>query len=275
MPSVEDAELRRLAFAAAGGDSAALERVLASVQGDVYRLALRMLWHPQDAEDAMQEALIRIMTRISSYRGEAAFGTWAYRVAANHILNWRASRVERENLTFRRFGESLHEGLADESAAGPDAAVLAEEVKLGCTMGMLLCLDRDQRLAYVLADVLDLSGEDAAYVCGISAATFRQRAARARSKLRAFVAEHCGLVNRDAACRCDRRVEAAVRLGRVDPGALLFADRHAVAAVVEEIEHLHDLGSLMRSHPEYRAPGAVAEQVRALISSGRLRVLED
>ncbi len=275
MPSLDPDALRTLALAAGAGDRDALDQVVSAVQDDIYRLALRMLWHPEDAQDATQEALVKIVTRVASYRGEAAFTTWAYRVAANHILNWRASRVERENLTFRRFGESLHEGLADESATGPDAAVLAEEVKLGCTMGMLLCLDRDQRLAYVLADVLDLSGEDAAYVCGISAATFRQRAARARSKLRAFVAEHCGLVNRDAACRCDRRVEAAVRLGRVNPGALLFADRQAVAAVVEEIEHLHDLGSLMRSHPEYRAPGAVAEHVRALISSGRLRVLED
>lgn len=275
MPPVDSGALRALALAAGGGDGDALDQLVSAVQDNIYRLALRMLWHPEDAQDATQEALVKIVTRVASYRGEAAFTTWAYRVAANHILNWRASRVERENLTFRRFGESLHEGLADESAAGPDAAVLAEEVKLGCTMGMLLCLDRDQRLAYVLADILDLSGEDAAYVCGISAATFRQRAARARSKLQAFVAEHCGLVNRDAACRCDRRVEAAVRLGRVDPGALLFADRQAVAAVVEEIEHLHDLGSLMRSHPQYRAPGAVAEQVRTLIFSGRLRVLEE
>src|SRR4029450_3426981 len=105
MPAVDDGELRRLAFAAAAGDPAALALCIDAVRDDVYRLALRMLWHPDDAEDATQEALIRIMTRISSYRGDAAFGTWAYRVAANHILNWRQSRVERENLTFRRFGE--------------------------------------------------------------------------------------------------------------------------------------------------------------------------
>ena len=275
MPPVDADALRTLALAAGGGDPDALDQVVSAVQDDIYRLALRMLWHPEDAQDATQEALVKIVTGVASYRGEAAFATWAYRVAANHILNWRACRVERENLTFRRFGESLHEGLADVGVAGPDAGVLAEEVKLGCTMGMLLCLDREQRLAYVLADVLGLSGQDAAYVCGISAAAFRQRAARARAKLRAFVAEHCGLVNRDAACRCDRRVEAAVRLGRVDPDALLFTDRTAVSAVVEEMEHLHDLGSLMRSHPAYRAPRAAAERVRALISSGKLRVLDN
>ena len=206
MSALTDVELRRLAFAAGEGDPDALALVLDAVRDDLYRLALRMLWHPEDAEDATQEALIRIMTRIGSYRGEAAFGTWAYRVAANHILKWRQSRVERENLDFHRFGEQLHEGLADPDLAGPDARILAQEVKLGCTLGMLLCLDRDHRLAYVLSDVFEMPGADAAYVCDISPAVFRKRASRARQRLQAFVTEHCGLVNRSAACRCERRV---------------------------------------------------------------------
>jgi RNA polymerase sigma factor (sigma-70 family) len=267
-------QLRALAIAAGGGDSDALERLVGEVQDDVYRLALRMLWHPDDAQDATQEALIRIVTRVGSYRGEAAFRTWAYRVAANHIANWRQSRVERENLTFRRFGQELSEGLADDGPDTPDAALLAEEVKLGCTAGMLLCLDRDQRLAYVLGDVLQLSGEDGAYVCGITEPAFRQRLTRARARLRAFVAEHCGLVNRDAACRCDRRVETAVRLGRVDPDRLLFV-QGSLSRASAEMERLHDLGSLMRSHPDYRAPKAAVERVRALVSSGRLGILEE
>jgi RNA polymerase sigma factor (sigma-70 family) len=133
VPAVGDAELRRLVAEAAAGDRTAAEAVLAAVRDDVYRLALRMLWHPEDAEDATQEALIRILTRLGSYRGEAAFRTWAYRVAANHILNWRQSRVERERLDFRRFGEELSEGLAEPDPAAPDARLLAEEVKLGCT----------------------------------------------------------------------------------------------------------------------------------------------
>jgi RNA polymerase sigma factor (sigma-70 family) len=111
VPPVADDPLRALAFAAGDGDTEALEQLVAAVQDDVYRLALRMLWHPEDAKDASQEALVRIVTRVASFRGDAAFGTWAYRVAANHILNWRDSRVERENLTFRQFADQLHDGL--------------------------------------------------------------------------------------------------------------------------------------------------------------------
>jgi RNA polymerase sigma factor (sigma-70 family) len=273
MPAVDDAELRRLASAAAAGDSDALERVLESVSDDVYRLALRMLWHPHDAEDAMQEALIRIMTRISSYRGEAAFRTWAYRVAANHILSFRKSRVEQENLTFARFAEDLHEGLEDPDPAGPDAAVLAEEVKLGCTLGMLLCLDRDHRLAYVLSDVFDIPSADGAFICDVPPATFRKRASRARAQLRAFVEANCGLVDTSARCRCDRRVATAVRIGRVTRGDLQFAGQFDAGAAVGDMEQLHDLASLMRSHPDYKARETVKDSIRSLIASGRFGVL--
>lgn len=274
MPAVGDAELRRLVAEAAAGDRAAAEAVLAAVRDDVYRLALRMLWHPEDAEDATQEALIRILTRLGSYRGEAAFRTWAYRVAANHILNWRQSRVERERLDFRRFGEELSEGLAEPDPAAPDARLLAEEVKLGCTLGMLLCLDREHRLAYVLSDVFELPSPDAAWICGVTPAALRKRASRARAQLRAFVGEHCGLVNRGATCRCDRRVTAAVRIGRVRPEELLFAGHHRPDAAIGEMERLHDLASLMRSHPDYEAPASVAAAVRAVVESGRYEILE-
>ena len=274
MPAVDDADLRRLAFAAAGGDSIALEVLLVAVRDDVYRLALRMLWHPEDAEDATQEALIRIMTRISSYRGEAAFRTWAYRVAATHILDWRESRAERENLSFRRFAEELHEGLEDPDPARPDAGLLAEEVKLGCTLGMLLCLDRDHRLAYVLSDVFDIPSADGAFICDVTPATFRKRASRARSQLREFVAVNCGLVDRSARCRCDRRVATAVRIGRVSPHDLQFAPHIDVDAAIGDMEQLHDLASLMRSHPDYKARETVNDAIRSVLASGRFGVLD-
>lgn len=274
MPAVDDGELRQLAARAAEGDSAALERALASVSDLVYRLALRMLWNPEDAQDAAQEALIRIMTRIGSYRGDAAFTTWAYRVAANHILSFRRSRVEQQNLTFGAYGEELEKGLAAPDTTRPDAGLLAEEVKLGCTLGMLQCLDRDHRLAYVLTDVFGLSSADAAVICGITPAALRKRASRARGKLREFVGVHCGLVTTSAKCRCDRRVTAALRSGRVRPSHLSFARRLDQKDAVGEMEHLHDLASLMRSHPDYGTPQAVTEAIQTVIESGKYTILE-
>ena len=273
MPDLVEHPPRAVVFAAQEGDTRALEEVIAAVQDDIHRLAVRMLWDPEDAKDAAQEALTRIVTRIASYRGEAAFRTWSYRVAANHIINWRQSRTERENLNFRRFADQLHEGLADPEP-GPEAALLAQEVKLGCTLGMLLCLDRDLRLAYVLSDVFDLPSTSGAYICDITPPAFRKRASRARSRLQAFVSEHCGLVNRAVACRCDRRVTTAVRLGRVDPDNLAFADRSMLTDATAQMERLHDLASLMRDHPDRPAPENLARDLKQLITSGRYTVFE-
>src|SRR5687768_1638798 len=132
------------------GDRAALEAVIASVRDRIYNLALRMLWHPADAEDATQEILIRVITHLGQFRGESAFTTWVYRVAANMLLTTRKRRAELPELTFEGFGRDLDDGLSP-ATEGPEDEVerrqLVEEVKLGCSLGMLLCLDRDHRLA--------------------------------------------------------------------------------------------------------------------------------
>ena len=67
--------------AAISGDKPALERVIRSVQDRVHRLAMRMLANPDDAAEATQEILIRVVTKLSTYRGESAFETWVYRIA--------------------------------------------------------------------------------------------------------------------------------------------------------------------------------------------------
>jgi RNA polymerase sigma factor (sigma-70 family) len=265
------------------GDRAALERVVAGIRDRVYNLALRMLWNPADAEDATQEILVRIVTHLGSFRGESAFSTWVYRVASNYLLTTRKRRAEREELTFERFAEQLDTGLAP-AVAGPAIAVeqrlLVEEVKLGCTLGMLLCLDRDHRLAYILGEVFGLTSQEAGEIVGISPAAFRKRLSRARARLHEFMERKCGLVNANNPCRCERRVDFAVQVGRVDPDNLLFAT-HPVRlepdartqAATREMEQLHSAADLLRGHPDYAAPGKASEWIRDLVDRAQLHVL--
>src|SRR2546429_5911062 len=104
---------------ARSGDANALEELIASIQDKIYGLAIRMLWHPDDAADATQEILIRIVTHLGTFRGESAFMTWAYRVASNYLLTVRKRRAEQEELTFERFGAQLDEGLSDAPLQAP------------------------------------------------------------------------------------------------------------------------------------------------------------
>jgi len=93
--------------------------------------------------------------------------------------------------------------------------------------------------------------------------------------VRAFVAEHCGIVNPHAACRCTRRTETAVQLGRIDPTAPTFVGHPkltsapAIAAAVSEMEDLHDAAALFRSHPHFATPDTVRRAVTGAVSRAR------
>jgi RNA polymerase sigma factor (sigma-70 family) len=261
--------LRELVERAREGEAAAMEALVRELRDDVYALAVRMLWHPQDAEDATQEILLKIVTRLGTFRGDASVRTWAYRVAANHLLSTRRRGMERQGWTFEAFAEDLGRGIdgGGHERDDPQAGLLAEEVKIGCTLGMLQCLDRPHRLAYVLGDVFDLPSETASEIAGTSPATYRKRLSRARRRIRTFMGDHCGIVNESAPCRCAARVRPAVAAGRVDPAKPLFLGHERLGAsppisrAVRAMEDLHDAAAIFRSHPDFAAPDLLARSV--------------
>jgi hypothetical protein len=191
---------------------------------------------------------------------------------ANYLLTARKSRLEEQRYTFDRFGVELDEGLSDEPVpyGAADTALLLEEVKIGCTLGMLQCLDRPHRLAYILGEILEMEGEEAAGVLGIRPAAFRKRLSRARDAVIAFTRTKCGLVNPDRPCRCRRRLQAALRVGRVAPGRLAFTDAgqaQGFPAVLREIRRLEEVrraAALFRSLPSPPAPNETIAFIRRL-----------
>lgn len=252
------------------GDPAALNDLISAIQPKIYGLSLRMLWHPEDAKDATQEILLRIVTRLATFRGKSSFLTWAYRVAANHLLSWRKSRMEAQAFTFEKFGKDLEEGLEDKSQR-PENMLLLQEMRVGCTLGMLLCLDRAHRVTYVLGEILDFDSKDGASILGIKPATFRKRLERARNDILQFMRAHCGLANPANRCRCHRRLRRATELRRIDSKHLLFAHDRVGALefpnVLVQIRRLEDAQravALLRSHPEYIGPDFGASVRRIL-----------
>ena len=258
MPAVEISPT--VVAAAVDGDQRALEQLLRTVADDVLRLARRMLWHPQDAEDATQEILVKVATRLSTFRGDASVSTWVHRIAVNHLLTTRRSRAEDPALTFTTFGDDLSRDLdAAYDAHGVDEDLLAEEVMVGCTQAMLLCLDREQRLAYVLGDVLGLRSEEAAAICEIAPPAFRKRLQRARQRIQEFMEGHCGLLSSANPCRCRRRIGAAVQRGRLDPDDLLFA--RDVEALKLDMQRFTDAGAIFRTHRDLATPPQLVDAV--------------
>jgi RNA polymerase sigma factor (sigma-70 family) len=261
---------------AQNGDREALEQVIRAIQDRIYGLALRMLWHPEDAKDATEEILIRVITHLGTFRGESSFVTWLYRVAANALLTIRKGRAEEARLTFQAFEQDLDEGISDARLAvspGLDEALLLEEVKIGCTQAMLLCLDRPHRLAYILGEILELEGSEAAEVMEISPQAFRKRLSRARAEIVSFMQRKCGLVNPQSGCRCRRRVNRAIQLGRVDPRHLLFAsnaqkarDFPQVLSTIRQLEEGQRAVALYRSHPNVTVPKDFVTMIKSVIN---------
>ena len=266
--------LSSLVDRARAGDAEALNLLVAKLVDDVYRLSLRMTANPADAEDATQEVMIKVVTHLGTFRGDASVRTWTYRIAVRHLLDQRKTRVEALGLDFDRFAADLMDGLSSPSHEDPLAAT---EVKLGCTLAMLTCLDREHRVAYVLGEVFDLHSSIAAAIVEVPEATYRQRLSRARRQLEAFTNSFCGVVSASAPCRCDRRVRRAAELGRIEHGNLRLVHHpvNDVTTKVREMEALHATAALFRSHPDYAAPSKIARTIKELLAAGTLELLRE
>jgi len=258
---VED--LARLAL---DGDRDAVERLVGQLQGDIYGLALRMLWNREDAEDATQEILVRAVTRLAQFDFRSKLKTWVYRIAVNYILDVKKSAAERMHLTFAQFADDLAEGLSSAGPADTERSLLTEEVKIGCTLGMLQCLDRPHRLAYVLGEILDLAGPEAAEALEISPDLFRKRLQHARAAIESFTRTYCGLASDTAACACHRRVPAALRVGRIREEAVDFAGQPSSYRETRSyVRRVEETRWALEVHRTNRPRGSSADFARRLV----------
>lgn len=274
-------ELGEQARAAAAGDKEAARAILEAIQDDVYRLALRMLGHPADAEDASQEILVIVLTHLGTFRGTSSLKTWVWRIAANHLGRVRQGR--RETLTFDTLDDRLRTGLRATASPDldPESEAVARELRLRCTEAMILSLDRQLRIAYLLGDVFGLSGAEAADVLEIDQASYRKRLSRARARLHEFLRAWCGVYDDANPCRCAGQVESAVDRGLLSPDDL-YLSRHrsrpsksSIDRATDEIAGFLRVAEMMRQHPSYLAPDALLKGIRELLDSNRLELLRE
>ncbi len=266
----------KLVREAVAGHQYALEKLIEQIKMPVYNLALRMLQHPQDAEDMAQEILIKIVTHLSSFRGESAFTTWVYRLATNHLLN-EQRKNRRQPLSFERLGEALQFSLHLYERT-PDEEVedrsLIEEVKRHCTLGMLQCLDKPHRMALILGELYGVTSKEGGAILEISPAAFRKRLSRARSRMVDFVTSHCGIIDKKNPCRCHKHVQNKIRAKLIDPDHLHYAnqtdaasERQALLAEQATLAKHRRTAALLRAHPLYQASDSYAAAIKEIIDS--------
>lgn len=244
----------RLVLLAQNGDMTALDTLVRVHQTWVFNLALRMTWRRDVAEDAAQEIMIKAVTRLSSFEGRSKFSTWLHRIAVNHLLNVRKSEMEEKSMTFTDMAASLgsipDEELPDTQTLPVETHLLVEEARLGCITAMLMCLERRQRLAFILGEVFGESSEVAAAALDVTPANFRQLLSRARQDLYQFMHDKCGLVNSANPCRCARKANGFMRAGWLDPANLQFTNDRISEVREQSTARLSELEGMDRQHAE-------------------------
>jgi RNA polymerase sigma factor (sigma-70 family) len=260
---------------AAAGDATAVSAIVRALERPIYGIAYRMLLDRGDAEDATQEALIRIVTRLAQFRGEAAFQTWAYRIAVRRIIDFREHRAAAARTMDPAFAADLADGLDATAPERPEDAVLAQELKLACGRAMLHCLDGDHRIAFVLVEVIGFDSVEAAAILELAPATFRKRLSRARERLAEFLGAHCGVFNPNNPCRCHRRLSRALALGRVGHTEPAAGDLPALRAHLTTVTELKRVAAFYRADPEPESKRDFVTRIRDLVSiSNSLTVKE-
>ena len=253
------------------GDKVALKGVIESIQDDIYYLALRMLASPEDAEDATQEILIKVITKLSSFEFKSKFKTWVYRIAANYLISNR--KIADKEVTFNSYKADLECDLEepDELVSCPEYSAMLNELRIFCTISMLMCLSPSYRMAYILGDIFELEHQEVSKILGLSKGTYRKQLSRARIKLMKFMTNTCGLANEHASCSCERKLKGAICRGRVNPQYLRFS--HITNSTYSEIqqrakETQKELKTvtLQRSITHYKYHSKLSELLETLIN---------
>ena len=250
------------------GNKKSLEKLIKSIDDLVYNLSLRFLWNKADAEDATQEILIKIITNLSKYEGKSKFKTWVYRVATNHLINLKKTTLENRSITFDHFSEELNSIKEPVSYELPDKDLLEKEMKTGCTLAMLQCLNRDLRIVFILGSILNIKSNVACEIVEISPENFRKRLEKSRNLIRTFLRYNCGVYNTNNKCRCNKRIDFAIASKRIIKNDLNFVDN--IEIYNDEMEELNSMTGIYKNHGNFTNKADFHKELHKLINTKRI-----
>ncbi len=264
-----DNNLNILVKKANSGDRKSLELVILEIKDLIYNLSLKMLLFPEDAKDATQEILIKVVTHLSTFNYQSQFKTWVYRVATNYLLSHKGKKSVEFAMPFEDYAKLIDSGQSDVvryTTNEGELSLLEEEVKVSCTQGLLLCLKSEDRLVYILSEILELNGNEGAEILGIGPENFRKKLSRSRAKIRNFLSNKCGLANAKKTCRCSRKIDFLINQNVINPKSLRFAEfTQRSIDLVGQIGDLEKSVAIYRSTPNIPAPQVIMKTIKETI----------
>lgn len=269
---------------AIAGDQDSLETVILSVRDLIFNLSLRMLGTFHDAEDATQDIILKVITHLSSFKQESSFSTWVFRIAANHLINYKKHMFAQYPLSFEFYGDDIENapvGDIPDLTQDVEKSILAEELKLSCTNVMLQCLDTNDRLVFVLGTMFKVDSRIAGDILGITPEAYRQRLSRIRRKVADFLSDYCGEYG-SGKCRCRDRINYAIQSHRLNPVELDYTAAPKTSADMEKaldfkraMEEIDDLSAYFSFSRLYESPEQVKRFLTEFLASASLSTVKN
>ena len=180
-PLPEDMNEDKLITRAAKGDASAFNELLGMHEKKMYAVCLRMCANTEDAQDCLQEAMLRIFRSISSFKGQSTFSTWVYRVTMNTCLDELRKKKNKQSTSLDGLLETGWSPANEDDT--PERHAIAGE-KREAIRSAIAELPEDMRSAIVLRDVQGFSYDEISSILGINVGTIKSRISRGREKLR-------------------------------------------------------------------------------------------
>lgn len=170
---------------AGAGDASAFNMLMGMHERRMYAVALRMCGNPEDAQDCLQEAMLRIYRAIGGFKAQSSFSTWVYRITMNTCLDELRRRKNRKSTSL--------DALYDAGWSPEDAGQTPEKHALAGDMqrqlhAFIRQLPEDMRAAIVLRDIEGYSYDEIATMLDANVGTIKSRISRGREKLREKIA---------------------------------------------------------------------------------------
>jgi RNA polymerase sigma factor (sigma-70 family) len=222
--SYSESENLELVAKSLDGDQRALNSLIKLHQPFIYNVAWKMTNQADDAMDLTQEVLIKVITKLSSFKKKSSFRTWLYRIVVNEFLQTKRKPKEDQFEDFNDFDNKLN-SIADAELTPQQELEYQDftrEAKVRCMSGMLMCLTREQRLIYILGEIFDIDHNVGAEIFNVSPQNFRVKLSRTRTELHNFMEYRCGLVNKANPCRCSKKAKTLKEKGVLTEDTFVF-----------------------------------------------------
>ena len=275
-------ELQALVDKATAGDKEALETLVAGVQDIVFNLSLRMLGTFADAEDATQDILLKMITHLSSFRGDSSFTTWVFSIAANHLKNYKKHMFAHYPLSFEYYGDDIENGKIQDVpdlTQNVEKDILAEELKMSCTNVMLQCLDTESRCIFILGTMFKVDSRIAGDILEMTPQAYRKRLSRVREKMADFLNSYCGEYG-GGKCRCKDRVNYAIKNHRINPLQLDYTKAAEISEsilfdVKNAMEDIDNLSQDFSFCKPYQSPECIKNLIQELLDSTQFSIIQN